>query len=111
MLLYIPELPARTDASADTAVPAVKVTAENSVPADSEVRADDKKTAPAGKARAAKQKKYRKYNVKWYETLDDVAVKFNVTTEAIIALNGQCGKDTGRRRARDRPGGADRTPC
>lgn len=96
MLLYIPELPARTDASADTAVPAVKVTAENSVPADSEVRADDKKTAPAGKARAAKQKKYRKYNVKWYETLDDVAVKFNVTTEAIIALNG-IDPDSGKR--------------
>ena len=96
MLLYIPELPARTDAAADTAVPAVKVTAENSVPADSEVRADDRKTVPAGKARAAKQKKYRKYNVKWYETLDDVAVKFNVTTEAIIALNG-LDPDSGKR--------------
>lgn len=30
---------------------------------------------------------FKKYNVKWYETLEDVAVKFNVTVEAIVALN------------------------
>ena len=103
MLLYIPEQPARTGAAADTAAPAVRVTAEGAVPAASDTRVE-KKTAPAGKARAAKQKKYRKYNVKWYETLDDVAVKFNVTTEAkfnvtteaIIALNG-IDPDSGKR--------------
>lgn len=31
--------------------------------------------------------KYRKHTVKWYETLDDVAKKYGVTTEAIIELN------------------------
>ena len=64
MLLYIPEQPARTGAAADTAAPAVRVTAEGAVPAAS--------------------------------TLDDVAVKFNVTTEAIIALNG-IDPDSGKR--------------
>lgn len=31
--------------------------------------------------------KLRKHTVKWYETLDDVAKKYGVTTEAIIELN------------------------
>lgn len=34
------------------------------------------------------RKKYRKYNLKWYETLEDAAVKFSVPVEAIISLNG-----------------------
>ena len=35
-------------------------------------------------------KKYtkKKHTVKWYETLDDIAVKYNVPAEGIIALNG-----------------------
>ena len=47
MLLYIPEQPARTGAAADTAAPAVRVTAEGAVPAASDTRVE-KKTAPAG---------------------------------------------------------------
>ena len=32
--------------------------------------------------------KLRKHTVKWYETLDDVAQKYGVSTESIIELNG-----------------------
>ncbi len=81
MLLYIP-------AAGDTGVTAT--TDEQTAPAAAapDTLTQDRKTKDNGrKAPDANRKKYRKYNVKWYETLDDVAVKFNVTTDAIIALN------------------------
>lgn len=34
------------------------------------------------------KKNYRKYRLKWYETIQDAAVKLNVPVDAIIALNG-----------------------
>lgn len=68
MLLYIPDTAAKVETPVDT------VTKEKEKP--------QKKKTPKP------SKRYRKYNVKWYETLDDVAVKFNVSKEAIIALNG-----------------------
>ncbi len=43
---------------------------------------------PEKKAPKESKPNYRKYNVKWYESIEDVAVKFNVTAEAIYALNG-----------------------
>ena len=85
MLLYIPE-------QAAPAAPAVSAqdTAAGPAPAGPEKvqKPDRQKPAAGKKAGKDASKRYRKYNVKWYETLDDVAVKFNVTTEAIIALNG-----------------------
>lgn len=94
MLLYIPE-----------AAPAGITTVGNTPDADtSSVSAGQEisgKTEPlAAKEKPQKEKKqtrkYRKYNVKWYETLDDVAVKFNVPTDALIALNG-IDTDSGKR--------------
>lgn len=92
MLLYIPEKPSGT-AEATGAAPAVQPR-RDTVQTTADERGE--RTAPQGKTKAAKQKKYKKYNIKWYETLDDVAVKFNVTTEAIIALNG-IDPDSGKR--------------
>lgn len=92
MLLYIPEKPSGT-AEATDAAPAVQPR-RDTVQTTADERGE--RTAPLGKTKAAKQKKYKKYNIKWYETLDDVAVKFNVTTEAIIALNG-IDPDSGKR--------------
>lgn len=92
MLLYIPEKPSGT-AEATAAAPAVQPR-RDTVQTTADERGE--RTAPQGKTKAAKQKKYKKYNIKWYETLDDVAVKFNVTTEAIIALNG-IDPDSGKR--------------
>lgn len=92
MLLYIPEAAAAASMTADTAAVAAgtsdtarTVLSANDTGKSGSLRSRiDKNRKKAGK----QEKKYRKYNVKWYETLDDVAVKFNVTTEAIIALNG-----------------------
>lgn len=47
-----------------------------------------KEPAKPAKKESTKPAKYRKYNIKWYESLEDVAVRFNVSTEAILALNG-----------------------
>lgn len=83
MLLYIP-------AAGDTDTGVTATTEEQTAPAAAapDTLTQDRKTKDNGrKAPDANRKKYRKYNVKWYETLDDVAVKFNVTTDAIIALN------------------------
>lgn len=74
MLLYIPQA---------AAAPAV----DNSKQPTVEKTSEKPKAEREKPQRTVKKKKYRKYNVKWYETLDDVAVKFNVTVEAIIALN------------------------
>ena len=92
MLLYIPEAAAAASMTADTAAVAAgtadtsrTVLSANDTGKSGSLRSRiDKNRKKAGK----QEKKYRKYNVKWYETLDDVAVKFNVTREAIIALNG-----------------------
>ena len=78
MLLYIPQTTA-----ADTTAPAVGNSTKQTVEQTSE-KPEAKTEKPQ---RTVKKKKYKKYNVKWYETLDDVAVKFNVTVDAIIALN------------------------
>ena len=74
MLLYIPQA-ATAPAVDNSKQPTVEKTSEKP-------KAETEKPQ-----RTVKKKKYKKYNVKWYETLDDVAVKFNVTVEAIIALN------------------------
>ena len=74
MLLYIPQA---------AAAPAV----DNSKQPTVEKTSEKPKAEREKPQRTVKKKKYKKYNVKWYETLDDVAVKFNVTVEAIIALN------------------------
>ena len=74
MLLYIPQA---------AAAPAV----DNSKQPTVEKTSEKPKAETEKPQRTVKKKKYKKYNVKWYETLDDVAVKFNVTVEAIIALN------------------------
>ena len=74
MLLYIPQA---------AAAPAV----DNSKQPTVEKTSEKPKAEMEKPQRTVKKKKYKKYNVKWYETLDDVAVKFNVTVEAIIALN------------------------
>lgn len=87
-LLYIPE-----------ATPAGITSIGNAPEADTSAVSTGPEVSEKAESAAAKEKvqkekstrqnrKYRKYNVKWYETLDDVAVKFNVTTEALIALNG-----------------------
>ena len=78
MLLYIPQATV-----ADTTVPTV----ENSTKQTVEQTSEKPKAKTEKPQRTVKKKKYKKYNVKWYETLDDVAVKFNVTVDAIIALN------------------------
>ena len=92
MLLYIPEAAAAASMTADTAAVAtgtadtvrtVSASKETSKSGNLRSRIDKNR-----KKAEKQEKKYRKYNVKWYETLDDVAVKFNVTREAIIALNG-----------------------
>lgn len=75
MLLYIPEKPSGK-AEATASAPAVQPR-RDTVQTTADERGE--RTAPQGKTKAAKQKKYKKYNIKWYETLDDVAVKFNVT--------------------------------
>lgn len=77
MLLYIPQA-----AAAETVVQATDSTEQIAAQTSDRPKAEKEKSQ-----RTVKKKKYRKYNVKWYETLDDVAVKFNVTVDAIIALN------------------------
>lgn len=86
MLIYIPE-PATSGDTADA-------TPQNNVSVQAEQQAD--KPAQDRKTDRQSGKKYKKYNIKWYETLDDVAVKFNVPTGAIIALNG-IDTDSGKR--------------
>ena len=76
MLLYIPQTTAADTATADV---------DNSEQPTVEKTSEKPKAETEKPQRTVKKKKYRKYNVKWYETLDDVAVKFNV--KAIIALN------------------------
>lgn len=76
MLLYIPQ---------NTAAPSGTV--QTAAVTGTEKQVSEQKESPAEKKSPVKKKKYRKYNVKWYETLDDVAVKFNVTVEAIVSLN------------------------
>ena len=83
MLLYIPQATV-----ADTTVPTV----ENSTKQTVEQTSEKPKAETEKPQRTVKKKKYRKYNVKWYETLDDVAVKFNVTVEALIALKNGYGE-------------------
>ena len=78
MLLYIPQTTAADTATADV---------DNSEQPTVEKTSEKPKAETEKPQRTVKKKKYKKYNVKWYETLDDVAVKFNVTVEAIIALN------------------------
>lgn len=75
MLIYIPDKTATTGT----------VTADQ--PENTSVTTEQPTKEKPQKKVVKDKKKYKKYNVKWYETLDDVAVKFNVTVEAIIALN------------------------
>lgn len=75
MLIYIPDKTATTGT----------VTADQ--PENTSVTTEQPSKEKPQKKVVKDKKKYKKYNVKWYETLDDVAVKFNVTVEAIIALN------------------------
>lgn len=75
MLLYIPAKQDRQTESVTAATAAQEDTVS--------VKKDNVKPQAS-----PKKKSYRKYNVKWYETLDDVAAKFGVTAEAIITLNG-----------------------
>ncbi len=89
MLIYIPESAASADKKTETAT--VAVPTENTVRQSVEPEQGDRQTGKTAQDRKSDRpsgKKYKKYNVKWYETLDDVAVKFNVPTGAIIALNG-----------------------
>lgn len=75
MLIYIPDKTATTGT----------VTADQ--PENTSVTTEQPTKQKPQKKVVKDKKKYKKYNVKWYETLDDVAVKFNVTVEAIISLN------------------------
>lgn len=75
MLIYIPDKTATTGT----------VTADQ--PENTSVTTEQPTKEKPQKKVVKDKKKYKKYNVKWYETLDDVAVKFNVTVEAIISLN------------------------
>ena len=43
------------------------------------------------------KKKYKKHKVKWYEDLHEIAVKYNVTLEALCKLNGLDISDADRR--------------
>lgn len=42
-------------------------------------------------------KNYRKHTAKWYETLDDIAQKYNVSAEDLMALNKLRSKELSRR--------------
>ena len=53
-------------------------TTENTSAAKLELQKDDLK----------KYSRKKKHTVKWYETIDDVAAKYNVPVDAIVALNG-----------------------
>ncbi len=75
MLIYIPDKTATTGT----------VTADQ--PENTSVTTEQPTKEKPQKKVVKDKKKYKKYNLKWYETLDDVAVKFNVTVEAIISLN------------------------
>ncbi len=55
------------------------IPAESAVAQNPEVKTKEPKS---------QQNRYFKYTIKWYESIEDVAVKFNVTTEAIYTLNG-----------------------
>ena len=85
MLLYIPDKAETGRIAADAAAAAASSTVDQK--AENEEKVQAAKTKPQKKS-AKDKKKYKKYNVKWYETLDDVAVKFNVSVEALISLNG-----------------------
>ncbi|HIZ87355.1 MAG TPA: LysM peptidoglycan-binding domain-containing protein [Candidatus Coprenecus pullistercoris] len=56
------------------------------IPASPEQQ-EPSESVPSTDKSSATGKKYRKYKMKWYETLDDVAVRFNTSIEAIISLN------------------------
>lgn len=86
MLLYIPEKTQAKAVTPETAAPETVTEVTATAVEKSAAPAADK--AKAQKKLAKDKKKYKKYNIKWYETLDDVAVKFNVTVEALVALNG-----------------------
>lgn len=45
----------------------------------------------------AEVKNYRKHTAKWYETLDDIALKYNVSVEDLMALNKLRSKELSRR--------------
>lgn len=78
MLLYIPVVPDPEAAKVSAAGTAESVQAAQDRPEDNISASQTQK----------KKKNYRKYNVKWYETLEDAAKKFDVTVESIIKLNG-----------------------
>lgn len=78
MLLYIPVVPDQEAAKVSAAGTAESVQAVQDRPEDNMSASQTQK----------KKKNYKKYNVKWYETLEDVAKKFDVTVESIITLNG-----------------------
>ena len=83
-ILYIPQM-----SSPETAAgPEVPAGAEGSNLSPQEQVTETPQPAAKDRKQQDRKKKYKKYNVKWYESLDDVAVKFNVTVEALVSLNG-----------------------
>lgn len=45
----------------------------------------------------AETRNYRKHTAKWYETVDDIALKYNVSAEDLMALNKLRSKELSRR--------------
>ena len=75
MIIYIPDKEEVRDETAETVAGREK---------------EKKKEPAAKKARRTKPEKnrYRKYPLRWFETLEEAAERHGVTLEAIIALNG-----------------------
>lgn len=79
-IIYIPVV-------ADSGANSAQATAQQntSVTADTKAEVQESNRQEAQKPQ---NKKYTKYKAKWYEGLQDIAVKFNVSVEALCALNG-----------------------
>ena len=69
-----------------TDAPAVETSPEpeTAVAAETAVKTDE--------AKDTKRKKARTHTVKWYENLNDIAAKYGITTEELMAANGLKGK-------------------
>lgn len=84
MIIYIPVTKGQDGQSRSVANGAETGTDDNQKISAS----PEEPSAEPGTEAVTVRKSYRKYRLKWYETIQDAAVKLNVPVDAIIALNG-----------------------
>lgn len=68
-------------------IPKIANNSKEDVISDVKIQSPEKAERDFTSSPAKNTKKYKKHLVKWYETIDDIAQKYNVSIEAIVALN------------------------